>query len=218
VRRSVKPKESVRAFDPLCEVQSDKASVEITSPYEGVVRELLVQEGEIAKVGAGLCLIDVAEEDTSEGRADGGPASSPNTSQDKLPSGPPQETPNPKRHPMDPQYVSETARASLKDVLATPAVRHFARKNDVDLAQLVPGSGKDGRVEKRDVDAFLANAAADTREARGAPVEGDVVVELGRTRYGMWKAMTKVLPSSFSVILSLTDSSLDRVWKYLSSG
>ena len=218
MRRSVKPKESVRAFDPLCEVQSDKASVEITSPYEGVVRELLVQEGEIAKVGAGLCLIEVAEEDTSDGHADGTPTLSPSTSsQDKLPSDRPQEGPSRKRHPMDPQYASETASANLKDVLATPAVRHFARQNGVDLAQLVPGSGKDGRVEKRDVDAFLANATADSREAGGAPVEGDVVVELGRTRYGMWKAMTKVLPSSFSVILS-TDSSLDRVWKYLSSG
>jgi 2-oxoisovalerate dehydrogenase E2 component (dihydrolipoyl transacylase) len=52
--RIVKPKETVRAFDPLCEVQSVKVSVEITSPYEGVVCESLVQEGEIAKVGAGL--------------------------------------------------------------------------------------------------------------------------------------------------------------------
>lgn len=61
-RRTVKPSQTVQAFDPLCEVQSDKASVEITSPFEGVVKELLVQEGDVAKVGAGLCLIEVDEE------------------------------------------------------------------------------------------------------------------------------------------------------------
>jgi 2-oxoisovalerate dehydrogenase E2 component (dihydrolipoyl transacylase) len=59
--RSVKPTAKIQAFDSLCEVQSDKASVEITSPFEGVVQELLVQEGEVAKVGAGLCLIEVEE-------------------------------------------------------------------------------------------------------------------------------------------------------------
>jgi 2-oxoisovalerate dehydrogenase E2 component (dihydrolipoyl transacylase) len=48
---------SVQAFDPpsWCEVQSDKASVETTSPLDdGIVKEFLVQEGEIAKVGPGL--------------------------------------------------------------------------------------------------------------------------------------------------------------------
>jgi len=64
--RSIQPQASVQEFDPLCEVQSDKASVEITSPSDGVIKELLVQEGEIAKVGAGLCLIEV-EEDIVEG-------------------------------------------------------------------------------------------------------------------------------------------------------
>ena len=60
----MKPQASVQAFDTLLEVQSDKASVEITSPFEGTVKELLVQEGEIAKVGSGLCLIETEEEGT----------------------------------------------------------------------------------------------------------------------------------------------------------
>ena len=38
-------------FDKLCEVQSDKASVEITSRYDGVVRKLYVEAGEMAVVG-----------------------------------------------------------------------------------------------------------------------------------------------------------------------
>ena len=72
--RSVKPSATVQSFDTLCEVQSDKASVEITSPYDGVVKDLLVKEGEVAKVGAGLCTIEVEDE---EGESDAVPASPP---------------------------------------------------------------------------------------------------------------------------------------------
>ena len=55
----MQPSAGIQAFDALCEVQSDKASVEITSPFDGVVKELLVKEGEVAKVGQGLCTIEV---------------------------------------------------------------------------------------------------------------------------------------------------------------
>jgi hypothetical protein len=44
---------------PLCE---DKASVEITSPYAGLLKETLVKEGQVAKVGQGLCITEVDEE------------------------------------------------------------------------------------------------------------------------------------------------------------
>lgn len=62
IRWSVAPRTTVSAFDPLCKVQSDKASMEITSPFDGVVKELLVQEDQVAKVGQRLCTIEVDEE------------------------------------------------------------------------------------------------------------------------------------------------------------
>src|SRR5712675_1683756 len=62
VNRNVSPQSSIGTFDPLCEVQSDKASVEITSPFDGTVKEILVQEGQVAKVGEDLCIIEVEEE------------------------------------------------------------------------------------------------------------------------------------------------------------
>jgi 2-oxoisovalerate dehydrogenase E2 component (dihydrolipoyl transacylase) len=83
--------------------------------------------------------------------------------------------------------------ASTHSVLAKPSVRHFARRNGVDLELLGPGSGSGGRVEKGDVEAYLARGVGDMH----AVSESDVVVELGRTRYNMWKAMTKVRPYAF---------------------
>jgi 2-oxoisovalerate dehydrogenase E2 component (dihydrolipoyl transacylase) len=192
--RSVKPTARIQAFDPLCEVQSDKASVEITSPFDGVVKELLVQEGEVAKVGAGLCLIEVQEETVDGVDSVESAVLPPQAAQAIPPSVPSHQVaatePSPRGlHPLDPKYAPKAGDA-YKDILAAPSVRHFARQNSVDLAPLMPGSGNGGRIEKRDVEAFLAKANEPASSQQ--PSEKDVVVELGRTRYGMWKAMVKV--------------------------
>lgn len=201
----MKPAGSVGMFDPLCEVQSDKASVEITSPFDGVVKQILVDEGEVAKVGSDLCIIEVDEE-TLEGvdPAQVEPVSNPPPHQEQeatqfeadsfsntqssatppLPSVSESRQP----HPLDPNKPSTK---SQDNVLALPAVRHFARQSGVDLTLLAPGSGKHGRIEKVDVERYLA-AGKQTPKTNTAALEEDVVVELGRTRYGMWKAMTKV--------------------------
>ena len=228
--RSVSPQSSIGAFDPLCEVQSDKASVEITSPYDGTVKEILVQEGQVAKVGEGLCIIEVDEEESNSSDI---PTSEPpvaNTSD--IP--PPRQEQGPERaasesvpqppsdkrsaarrpHPLDPntspasESSAPTSRsrtssesvpitnATTKDVLSLPSVRHFARENGVDIVLLAPGSGKDGRVERADVERYLTGGKSLVGQPSAASpsfsAEGDTIVELGRTRYGMWKAMEKV--------------------------
>ncbi|KAF9463106.1 2-oxoacid dehydrogenases acyltransferase-domain-containing protein [Collybia nuda] len=239
IKWSVQPASKIQAFDPLCEVQSDKASVEITSPFDGVIKELLVQEGEVAKVGAGLCLIEVDEEavDGADPAAvepvEPAPASTstptptPEPTQEapsvpRVEASKPETMSTPPRglHPLDPNYTPPTSTSSSgggqRDVLAAPSVRHFARVSGVDLGVLMPGSGKGGRVEKRDVEMFLARASesktqqGQARHGQGVGVADagqDVVVELGRTRYGMWKAMEKSLEIphfGYSTTLDLT--------------
>ena len=51
IRWFVQPGDSIQQFDKVCEVQSDKANVEITSRYDGIVKELKYQVGQLAKVG-----------------------------------------------------------------------------------------------------------------------------------------------------------------------
>lgn len=213
----MQPSAPIQSFDALCEVQSDKASVEITSPFDGVVKELLVQEGEVAKVGEGLCVIEVDSEEypSSEDEHSASP-----------PPHPPQEATKSKEfhitqsaepatkdtapaksrkpHPLDPNVPAETKTTSAsnaENVLATPSVRHFAREKGVDLAKLTPGSGKAGRVEKKDVEAYLAgpkeHSVAGSLRTSAVDTSQDIIVELGRTRYGMWKAMVKVRVTVF---------------------
>jgi 2-oxoisovalerate dehydrogenase E2 component (dihydrolipoyl transacylase) len=211
--RNVKVQGTVEAFDPLCEVQSDKASVEITSPFDGIVHQLLVQEGQVAKVGEGLCLIEVEEESS-----DGDPA--PPVKEEPIFQ--PQQEPEVEPvtashlHPMDPSYKTPPSYKTSgegSDVLAAPSVRHLARKHGINLSRLVPGSGKEGRIEKKDVEAHLASdgSAASGSLPEYVESEKDVVVELGRTRFGMWKAMVKASlnfnhPSSSNLTSFLTQS------------
>ncbi|ETW78411.1 hypothetical protein HETIRDRAFT_325266 [Heterobasidion irregulare TC 32-1] len=212
IKWSVIPSGNISAFDPLCEVQSDKASVEITSPFDGTVKEILVQEGEVAKVGEDLCIIEVDEEvqettDSADHASSSDGVSSP--AQIQGDAFRPSELRRP--HPLDPNHAEQVFVKNTKDVLALPAVRHFARLSGVDLSLLAPGSGKNGRIEKSDVEGYLSRgkqAAGIQTRARGAvSLEEDVVVELGRTRYGMWKAMTKSLEIphfGYSTYLDLT--------------
>ena len=58
----VKVGETVEQFTPLCKVQSDKATTDISSPLDGVITELCYAENDIATVGEPLLHIDVAEE------------------------------------------------------------------------------------------------------------------------------------------------------------
>jgi len=214
IRWTAKPSSTISAFDPLCEVQSDKASVEITSPFDGVLKEILVKEGEIAKVGEGLCLIEVDEEaaDAVENVEEAGKETenkAPSPSPALAPTSSSKAEPERSKHPMDPTYVappkSTFSKAGRKqdnlDVLALPSVRFLARQHNVDLADIVPGTGKNGRVEREDVLAFVqkrdggASASSVDKSMTTADNVGggeDTMIELGRTRYGMWKAMEKV--------------------------
>ncbi|KAI0069890.1 CoA-dependent acyltransferase [Panus rudis PR-1116 ss-1] len=230
IRWTAKPSESIQAFDALCEVQSDKASVEITSPYDGVIKELLVKEGEVAKVGSGLCIIEVDEESAAVDEDASAASPPPHPEQAAASAGvdvPPsqvterEQAPSPaaakrRPHPLDPNVPPE-ANPSLggnyENVLATPSTRHYARQKGVDLSKVAPGSGKGGRVEKQDVDAYLARVASEVDATKSAPAApkvdtaSDVVVELGRTRWNMYKAMTKSLEIphfGYSTTLDLT--------------
>lgn len=141
----VKEGDQVNEDDVLCEVQNDKAVVEIPSPVEGTVKKIYVQEGEVAVVGDILISFD------AEGYED---ASSEESSAPK------EETPKeeaPKEEaPKQESAVAQTQEAvdETKRVIAMPSVRKYAREKDVNI-KLVTGTGNHGRITKEDIDSFL---------------------------------------------------------------
>ncbi|BDG48199.1 MULTISPECIES: dihydrolipoamide acetyltransferase family protein [Parageobacillus] len=167
VKWFVKPGDEVNEDDVLCEVQNDKAVVEIPSPVKGKVLEILVEEGTVATVGQTLITLDAPgyENMTFKGQEQDEPKEKENAQEvSKKEDGvaeAPQEAPS-KQTEVDPN----------RRVIAMPSVRKYAREKGVDI-RLVQGTGKNGRVLKSDIDAFLAggSAAVQKQEAPAAKEE-----------------------------------------------
>ncbi|MHC5279885.1 dihydrolipoyllysine-residue acetyltransferase [Listeria kieliensis] len=201
VKWFIKPGDQVEEDQAIFEVQNDKSVEEITSPVDGTVKDILVGEGTVATVGQVLV--------TFEGDFEGAESSS------AAPAAP-------EAKEAAPEAASATATpaggngvpSAQKDpnglVIAMPSVRKYAREKGVNIRE-VAGSGKNNRILKADVDAYLngeqpAQAAAPAGEQTKAteaapqaakkpvPAAGDEFPEtrekLTPTRRAIAKAMT----------------------------
>jgi 2-oxoisovalerate dehydrogenase E2 component (dihydrolipoyl transacylase) len=161
----VKVGDRVQQFDRICAVQSDKATVEITSKFDGVITKIHTPKGSMAQVGRPLVDID-RDGNASE------PASKPHgpkhdTPAKQVASKPaqqavPQQQLNQsinsqlqqQQQSASPQQQQQQAHSSERkarhEIFATPAVRRLAREHNIDLAVVV-GSGRDGRILKEDM-------------------------------------------------------------------
>jgi pyruvate/2-oxoglutarate dehydrogenase complex dihydrolipoamide acyltransferase (E2) component len=134
--------------DPLVEIQTDKATVEIPSPYAGTVLRILVPEGEVAPVGTALVVIGEPGEEVAAPAIQAVSGSEPQGALGTVPLG----------------------GGTRERVSATPLVRKIAQELAVDLASL-SGSGPGGRITEEDVRA-AADGGAAAEEGRREPVRG----------------------------------------------
>lgn len=173
VKWFVKPGDKVQEDDVLCEVQNDKAVVEIPSPVEGTVLAILIGEGTVATVGQVLVSLDApgyenlqfkGDEEDKDPKAEL-PGETPSLQQDEAAINPDSSAAN--------TAVAEPGRR----IIAMPSVRKYAREKGVDI-QMVAGSGANGRVLKKDIDAF-GNTGAPLEAAPPAPekLKGDEAVQ-----------------------------------------
>ncbi|KAA9026029.1 dihydrolipoamide acetyltransferase family protein [Niallia endozanthoxylica] len=150
VKWFVKPGDKVQEDDVLCEVQNDKAVVEIPSPVEGTVEEVLVGEGTVATVGQVLIKFDAPGYEDMQFKGD------------ETEEQPKAEEEAPKAEASNNEGTAVQAEVDAnRHVVAMPSVRKYAREKGVDI-RLVPGSGNNGRILKQDIDAFMNGGAAAT--------------------------------------------------------
>lgn len=177
----------VEEFDVLVEVQSDKASVEITSRYSGLLKEHCYKVGEVAKVGSPLCKIEVAGSEEAESvtasiSEDGGK----HDVSDSKPLGEEEDAPTTTGDlPLDTSGSTPS--------LATPAVRRIIRENGIKIDDLI-GTGKAGRITREDVQGYLSSqdahlSASRTQASSEMPFEMTTVPLTGN-RKAMYKAMS----------------------------
>jgi pyruvate dehydrogenase E2 component (dihydrolipoamide acetyltransferase) len=143
--------DQVEEDQPILEVETDKAAVEIPSPYEGTVTRIHVNAGDLVRVGD--VLITFSSVEGAEEEAEPQPKSQPKPEKAK------------KEEP-----EAEPAERQKGPVPASPATRRLARELEVDLHQ-VPGSGPGGRVTSSDVRAF-AGRGEEEPEKPAPSVEG----------------------------------------------
>lgn len=148
--------DTIAEEDPLIELESDKATMEVPSPAAGKVKEIKLSEGD--KVSEGSLILTLEDETASGGdeapKADAPKADAPAPA---APSAAPAATPAP---------VTD---AGFGKAHASPSVRAFARQLGIDLAS-VNGSGRKGRILREDVTKHLKSTA--TPAASGAPAQG----------------------------------------------
>ncbi len=170
----VSPGDRVNVEDSLVTLESDKATMEIPSPYAGIVKNIAVSTGDKISKGSPILTVEIAEPAEAPGAEDARSEAAPAPVAEALPSSPPPGppvqplpgSPPPARPPVPALTRTELAEAARR-AHASPAVRRQARELGVDLGQ-VEGSGPKGRILKGDVQTFVKRVMS--RSAATAPV------------------------------------------------
>ncbi|WP_458186460.1 dihydrolipoamide acetyltransferase family protein [Haladaptatus sp. NG-WS-4] len=136
---------------PVAEVETDKAIVEVPSPVNGSVRELRAEEGEVVPVGNVIITFNVEGEEDEEPTTESAEAEEPTESQEDVTEEP---------------EVSEETTTPEGRVFAAPSARRLARELGVDIGT-VNGTGPSGRVTEQDVRS-AAEGTSETVEAEAA--------------------------------------------------
>ncbi|RMZ88260.1 hypothetical protein DV736_g4520, partial [Chaetothyriales sp. CBS 134916] len=145
----------IEEWGALCEVQSDKASTEITSKYTGVVKKIYFRRDDVVQVGDAMVDIEVDGTDDAEAQEDTTETEEQDItfSVDVAPAAeqkePPASTGASSREASSP-IGGHGTHANL----ATPAVRGLLKEHDLSIED-IPGTGRDGRVLKEDVFKYL---------------------------------------------------------------
>ncbi|MCZ6606406.1 MAG: E3 binding domain-containing protein, partial [Alphaproteobacteria bacterium] len=143
--------DAVAVDEPLVELETDKVTVEVNAQAAGTLSEIVAAEGADVEVGALLGTI-----------ADGAAAAAPKPAAKEKPAPAPPAAPAPDPAPEPAPQPQPAATPAL-----SPAVRKIVREHGLDAAQ-IPGTGKDGRLTKGDVLAFVKSPAAPPAAASAA--------------------------------------------------
>ena len=154
--------EPIEADESLLEISTDKVDTEVPSPGSGVVQQILVQEGETVEVGTKLAVIapegaeaPPAEETPPEPAAEEAPPA-----EEEAPA--PAEAP-PAEAPPAPAPVAADGNGGGEKTFVSPVVARIASEHGVDVGQ-VSGTGRGGRVTKKDILAFVESGGAQQQQ------------------------------------------------------
>ncbi|MBO2520970.1 MAG: 2-oxo acid dehydrogenase subunit E2 [Clostridia bacterium] len=179
--------------EPLVEVDTDKVNAEVPSPYRGVVHRLLAREGETVAVGQVIAII--LEEGEAAPEAGG-----------EQPAAAAQVAGEPRAAAREEALNGAGPARSRSPHAYSPAVRRLAAESGIDPATVV-GTGRGGRVSKKDMERAIADAGARAKAAPPAPAPGlldaDEVVPITRMRRTIAERMVqskRTVPHAWTMV------------------
>ncbi len=158
----------IAADEPLLEISTDKVDTEVPSPGSGVLQEILVQEGETVPVGTVVARIGAGDAPAAPA-----PAAPPEPEPEPIPdlvAAEPEPAPVAPPPPApEPASAGNGAAATERHTFVSPVVARIASEHGIDPST-VPGTGREGRVTKKDILAFVeADASTKASEPVAAP-------------------------------------------------
>jgi pyruvate dehydrogenase E2 component (dihydrolipoamide acetyltransferase) len=217
--------DTIDADQPVVELETDKAAMEIPAGVAGVVKEFRVKVGDTANVGEVFVVVEAGESAAPAPAAEpAAPAKEPVAADPP----PPEAIPAPVTDPVPPSIEQEPATApppprrpaaqdsrptgpqqavasAGAEVPAAPSTRRFAREIGIDIRN-VPGSGPGGRISKEDVKTFAKEL--NTGRAAGAPIAGGAARAL--PDFSQWGPID---PQPMSKIRAATAQNLSMAWQ-----
>jgi 2-oxoglutarate dehydrogenase E2 component (dihydrolipoamide succinyltransferase) len=177
--------DTISADEPLLEISTDKVDTEVPSPGSGVLQEILVQEGETVPVGTLVARIGAGDAPaaptppTPETPETPEPLATPAEPEPEPAAAEPEpvpaepepavEEPAPTPAAAQPSTAGNGAAGGERHAFVSPVVARIASEHGIDPSS-VPGTGRDGRVTKKDILAFVESAAAEAAPQPAAPV------------------------------------------------
>lgn len=155
--------ETVEAGEILAEVETDKATMELDSYFDGVLLHIAVKEGTVPINGV-IAVIGEEGEDWKAAIEGSGSGSDDATEADSSASAPAQEK---VAEPAEAESVVPQADSAGERLKASPLAKSMAKESGVDLAS-ISGSGENGRIVKRDVEAAMTQAPAPAAQQQTA--------------------------------------------------
>jgi pyruvate dehydrogenase E2 component (dihydrolipoamide acetyltransferase) len=167
--------EEIAADESLLEISTDKVDTEVPSPAGGVLTQILVPEGETVEVGTKLAVIspegggepvdeppEPATQKAAAEAADASGAEGETATAEKVEEAPPPPSPEPAETPAPaaPPEVDGDGGGQVR-AFVSPVVARIASEHSIDVGQ-IEGSGRGGRVTKKDILAFVEQGGAKT--------------------------------------------------------
>jgi pyruvate dehydrogenase E2 component (dihydrolipoyllysine-residue acetyltransferase) len=171
----VQPGGEVKRGEPLVEIETDKANMTYEADTDGVLIEVLAQEGETLPIGQVIARIGSADEEVT---GDTSQVTEPEpAAEEPEPAAEPEPEPEPEAEPAREPEPARAQGGGNGRVKASPVARRMAREMGVELAAL-EGSGPGGRIVKADVEAAAKGGGVQVQErpAEAAPAEAEAPV------------------------------------------